>query len=373
MLRTYRRAATVLPAIALLALTLAACGSPGATSVPPTTSATGAPVAATGVPVTPTGAATATEQPTDTPVADDTTYLDPCTVLTTDIIEALYGTIEDGPTTVYNNSSGAAPSRTCQYETKQAALLVKTSSGGETTQRAMSTQLAQDGITLVPDDETNVSFFGSTAKRAVMLMLMGDAVIVLDLTDKTGDLETQAALHSLRSLLMMQVADEAPADEVTPEPNTNIHATAEAQASVDKAAMCELLTVAEVEQVLGKLAGTPDSETATQNGIPVCSYTTASVMLGVGTVPGDADTLQTMVEDLKQQGAPVEPLPELGDAAYLAVAEMPGMSNKQTVIGIVMVLQGNTILTINMLGGADELTTYTDLLKLAQFALPRLP
>lgn len=136
---------------------------------------------------------------------------------------------------------------------------------------------------------------------------------------------------------------------------------------------CSILTIAEVEQVLGKLDGEPDGSITDMTGAPSCGYPAADGLLFVGAMPGDVAALQALVEETKDRGAPMEVLEGLGDAAFVAAQNIPGAPNADAVQGLLLVAKGETIMNLALLSNIDEAKTREALQELAQLALARLP
>ncbi len=363
-----------------LALALTACGQV-ATEAPAATmiSATAAPtLAPTAPPPAPTAAAIeATALPAIEVPASPTAAgaesaggawadVDPCTLLDATTVGVLYGPLEGAPAAADTATSAG---RACTFEAAKVTIRVEVYNGNQTPAAQLVAALEQDGMAMESEAGMgDTAYAGRTDDRAALLLVQGDTVVLLDLSNKTDEIMRAATL--LRGMAATALANL---------PDSSIEAEAPADGGVSSAEApagegpCALLTVAEVEQALGALDGEPDGSGQDGSGAPSCAYLARDGLLFMSSLVGDDAALQAQVTRARESGAPLEAVPGLGDEAYVAAAPMEGAPQSDAVQGVLIVRRGDTLLQLGIMSTLDAAATADALKQLAELALARLP
>lgn len=126
---------------------------------------------------------------------------------------------------------------------------------------------------------------------------------------------------------------------------------------------CNLYTKAELEKFFGAYETDPEAGENEQVGGVDCTIIAKSGLLLVGQHTGGAAQTAKMLDILKKGGAPIKPLPQVGDEAYIAIGKIdPNMKHPA---GALLVRKGDRVGSFMALSDLDEATLRLALLALA--------
>lgn len=394
------KARTLLSAT-LITLALSACGGQTATlgSTASSTTASATPVTEAAKPTAVQRAATATAQPTvaatETPQAEATETsqteateaptsialsastasafnvitVDSCSLLDANAVAALYGKLLSEPTAMTTETHQG---NACLYEAEKVSLKVQVYAGNDAPAAVLVSELQHDGFSMKQErGSDDQRFFGVASDRAALLMVKDNAVVVLSLINKTDNIKHAATLLKGMGAMALTHLNEQVAsvsDTTVPalEETTSEPATGDAQSA------CALLTVDEVEQVLGKLDSPPDNSMRDDNGAPACAYSATSGLLIINASHGDDAAMQKLMQQAEHHGAKLQAVSGLGDVAYGAAAKLEGAPNKDALQSILIVRKGGSLLMLGMLSNHNAADAMATLQHLAPAAIARV-
>lgn len=144
---------------------------------------------------------------------------------------------------------------------------------------------------------------------------------------------------------------EAPTE--TPEAEPTNEPTTTTQPITEKASdPCGILKDDDVIAIFGKLDMAPSAQPNQQFGGEDCMYSAESGMLIVGLNKGGKDKATIMLDTLKKGGAPLQPLPGVGDEAYVAVGKVdPSQPN---MAGLLLFSKGDQVVNLTAISSFEK-------------------